>query len=205
MDWSDVAGASGYNLQEDDHPGFTSPLGRYLGSNTHFQVSGQANGTWYYRVQASNDGGESLWSETRSVYVGPVVLVYAPLVVRDYFFEPDEPNDTFEQAWGPLASGQTYHAYFPSESDNNDYYYLDLSAPHSLEIWLTNIPAGNDYALYVYDAAHALVPGGYSDNYDDADEHIALSSMPAGRYYVRVERVTGISHTQPYALRAVFR
>jgi hypothetical protein len=128
--------------------------------------------------------------------------VHLPLVVRDSFRDRYEPNDTFDQAWGPLASGQTYRAFFPSEADENDFYFFELTDAHSVEIWLSDILPGNDHALYLYDPAHALVD--YSDNYDDADEHIVQPSLPAGRYYVRVERFQGTTRTQPYALRVVF-
>ena len=128
--------------------------------------------------------------------------VYVPLVLRYYFPDPYEPNNSFAQAWGPLASGQTYHAYFPTEADENDYYYFDLPVARSVEIWLTDILPGNDHALYLYDAAQALVD--FSDEYDNADEHIFLASVPAGRYYVRVERFQGTTRTQPYVLRATF-
>jgi len=59
----------------------------------------------------------------------------------------------------------------------NDFYHFTMAAAHSVEIWLTNLPAGNDYDLYLYDAAHALV--GYSGTIGGGNEHIYLpASLP---------------------------
>ena len=64
-----------------------------------------------------------------------------------------EPNDQApSQANGPLVSGLTYYGVFPSGADVQDYYYIDLSAAHAVELWLTNIPAGQDYNLVLRNA-----------------------------------------------------
>jgi hypothetical protein len=203
VDWFDVAGATSYTLEEDDNDGFSSPDTRYSGANSQYPIVGQPLGTWYYRVRASNAAGDGGWSQVRSATVEPQALsVYLPLVLRSFFVDPYEPNDGFAEAWGPLVSGQDYRAYFPTEADEDDYYYFDLPAAHSVDIRLSGILPGNDHALYLYDAAHALVD--FSDEYDDADEHIYQASLPPGRYYVRVERFQGTTRTQPYVLRATF-
>jgi hypothetical protein len=208
VDWSSPSGATNYGLQEDDNPSFSSPTTRYSGPNSQFQVTGQPGGTWYYRVQASNAAGYSPWSNTRSVQVttqSNPSQVYLPLVLRNWSTstDPYEPNDTFETAWGPLVSGATYYGFFPTTADNNDFYYIDLPAAHSIEVWLTGLPAGNDYDLYLYDAAHVYIQ--HSGNVGTVDEHILVSNKPAGRYYIRVTREAGTSATQPYALRAVYQ
>jgi hypothetical protein len=85
VDWGDVTGATGYELQEDDNPDFTSPTVRYSGPDSQYQVSGQIAGLWYYRVRVSNAGGDSPWSSTISVSVFPSATlrfrVYLPLVL----------------------------------------------------------------------------------------------------------------------------
>ena len=67
LDWSEVSGATSYELQEDDNPDFTSPTVRYSGADSRYQVYGQGTGLWYYRVRASHAGGESPWSNTEWV------------------------------------------------------------------------------------------------------------------------------------------
>ena len=125
------------------------------------------------------------------------------LVLRSFFRDPYEPNDTFFQAWGPLVSGQTYRAYFPSESDPADYYYFEVPDTPDIEIWLTDIPAGNDYDLYLYNDLPAYID--FSGTVGSGDEHIFQANLDEGKYYIRLTREAGTSQTQPYALRAVFK
>jgi hypothetical protein len=69
--WNAVTGATRYRLEEDDNPEFESPTLRYAGVGTQFQVDIQPSGRWYYRVRASNLGGDSAWSNTESAGVIP--------------------------------------------------------------------------------------------------------------------------------------
>jgi len=67
--WGTVDGATGYTLEEDDNAGFSSPTTVYQGSNTSRNIVGKDLGTYYYRVKASNDFGESGWSNVESTTV----------------------------------------------------------------------------------------------------------------------------------------
>jgi hypothetical protein len=69
VSWSAVSGASGYTLQEDDNAVFSSPSTVYSGPDTSKLIAEQSVGTYYYRVWASNELGNSDWSETKSVEV----------------------------------------------------------------------------------------------------------------------------------------
>ena len=71
VDWSDVIGATKYRLEEDDSAEFSSPIVRYLGYSTQYQVTGRLPGVRYYRVRTSNAAGYSPWSNTEWVAVGP--------------------------------------------------------------------------------------------------------------------------------------
>ncbi|NIP41306.1 MAG: fibronectin type III domain-containing protein, partial [Gammaproteobacteria bacterium] len=75
VSWSASGGATGYTLEEDDHSGFTSPNTVYSGPNTSTSINGKDLGTYYYRVQASNDYGSSAWSNVESVLVTQEVEV----------------------------------------------------------------------------------------------------------------------------------
>lgn len=79
VDWNDVPGATSYRLEEGDDPGFISPTVRYMGDSSQYQVNGQQGGTWYYRVRASNQIGDGLWSNTESVSVIPAAPVLLPI------------------------------------------------------------------------------------------------------------------------------
>jgi titin len=108
VDWSDVAGASSFRLEEDDNAGFTSPAVRYMGTNSQFQVYGQETGLWYYRVRASNAGGDGLWSNLASVGVIPAAPVLAAIS------NPDG-NGRYLVDWGDVAGATSYRL----EEDDN--------------------------------------------------------------------------------------
>lgn len=118
--------------------------------------------------------------------------------------DPFEPNDTHQQAWGPVFSGGWIYALIYGPEDQNDYYWFEMTSPHTIQVWLQQIPSGHDYNLYLYDST-GLVLLGYSANPSNQDEHILTSVLPAGRYYIRVYAVQGYSTTEPYVLRSVYR
>jgi formylglycine-generating enzyme required for sulfatase activity len=88
VDWSDVTGAAGYTLEEDDNSSFTTPRVRYTGANSQYPVTGQGAGTWYYRVRATGPGCGSPWSNTESVNGPTPVKLFLPLIVRAYPPDP---------------------------------------------------------------------------------------------------------------------
>jgi hypothetical protein len=119
--------------------------------------------------------------------------------------DPYEPNNGFSQAWGSLGSDQIYRALFYAPSDQEDFYWFDMAPAHSIEVRLWDIPAGHDYHLYLYNAPQPLGLVGYSGNLGNTPEYIQTTTLPAGRYYVRVQRVAGYSATEQYSLRTIYR
>lgn len=79
VSWSAVSGATGYTLQEDDNASFSSPATRYSGAATQTAISGQAVGTWHYRVRATAGGLQSDWSAAVSTQVLPQAPVLATI------------------------------------------------------------------------------------------------------------------------------
>lgn len=71
VDWTDVAGATSYVLQEDDDPLFPTPTTAYSGTATALSVVGKAKGVYYYRVMAVCPGTDSPWSNIESAVVLP--------------------------------------------------------------------------------------------------------------------------------------
>ena len=131
-----------------------------------------------------------------------IAHIWVPLALKGALSDLGEPNDFIYQAWGPLISGIQYHAYLPPW-DVEDFYYIELFAPHSIEIWLRNIPQGTDYNLYLYDATFKLV--GYSGNVGNADEHILYADGQPGTYYIGVRRpFQQYGLIQPYLLTTMF-
>lgn len=76
-----------------------------------------------------------------------------------------------------------------------------MPAAHTIEAWLTDIPAGCDYDLYLRDASGLIKDSASGAN---ADEHILWGPVPAGRYYLVVVSIEGWNASVPYALRADF-
>jgi hypothetical protein len=111
VDWSDVEGATGYRLEEDDNPDFTSIVVRHEGSASEYQVSAQETGEWYYRVLASSAGGDSPWSNTVSTNV---VL---PAPVLDPIDNPDGDGSYLVQ-WSTVAVATAYQL---EEADNDGF------------------------------------------------------------------------------------
>ena len=111
VDWSDATAATSYELQEDDNSAFTSPIVRYSGANSQYQVTGQLGGTWYYRVRASNAGGNSPWSNTESVGVSPD----APLLLA--ISNPDGDEDYLVD-WNDVTGATSYRL---EEDDNSGF------------------------------------------------------------------------------------
>jgi hypothetical protein len=130
---------------------------------------------------------------------------FLPVLMRNYrdgFWET-EPNNTAAIANGPLRSDFVCYGTFPSASDANDYYYFDLAAAHTIELWLTNIQAGRNYDVVLRD--ENLVIRGYSANLGSSDEYIKTgAALDPGRYYIQVYNRDLSASSQEYHLRVVY-
>jgi C1A family cysteine protease len=69
VSWNAAYLAGMYVLQEDDNAAFSSPSTTYSGPEISTSITGNAPGTYYYRVKASNAWGDSGWSNLRQVTV----------------------------------------------------------------------------------------------------------------------------------------
>lgn len=71
LNWSNSEGAETYRVQVSDSGSFSSTAEDQSGlTSTEFQLSElQTGATYYWRVNASNEGGVSGWSETRNFTV----------------------------------------------------------------------------------------------------------------------------------------
>ena len=107
-----------------------------------------------------------------------------------------EPNDTPEQATGPLALGQTYQSYIWDEGDV-DVYTFGIDQPLIVQISLTHITAVADYDLFLSNEAGELLA---SSTRAIDRETIELSLQP-GTYYVTVESFSGFSQNEPYSVQ----
>jgi hypothetical protein len=167
-----------------------------------------ADTEYLFRVTAYDRAGSSERAQTR-VYVEPQ-RAYLPVLRnrwRDWYrYDIYEPNDAPSDAYGPLKSGQTYQSFIWNAEDTSDYYYFVPISTQQVRIVLTNIPAGNDYDLYVYH----LVGGQYpllwwSNGTGSGPEYLDFVPTPGTKYFVRVYPFKGYSSTQPYHLTVTYK
>jgi len=71
--WNSVSGSSSYTLQQDTNSSFSNPQVVLQGNVLSYVAMNQPNGTYYYRVSATNSTGTGPYSKTQSIAV-PVIL-----------------------------------------------------------------------------------------------------------------------------------
>ena len=187
LSWSSTERAMSYLLQESKDSSFSDAVQVYSDTQTSTILSDRGPTRYYYRVQAHNAYGASGWSNVQAV---------------DVLWEKEPNDEAITQANGPLISGLTYYGRFSSGVDKQDYYYLDLQSAQMVELWLSDIAAGQDYDLILRNAALQIV--GYSGELGNAIEHIRTITLPAGLYYIQVYNRSGSGSTQAYSLRVAY-
>jgi hypothetical protein len=125
VNWTSVGNADSYLLQEADNMAFTGATTAYSGAATQAAISGKADGTYYYRVRATNSEGDSDWSNVVSVYVGPIKKLFLPVVLNGFFARPAAPllapianpdgDGNFVVAWNAVSGATSYTLH---EDDN---------------------------------------------------------------------------------------
>ena len=66
VSWNSISNATSYTLQEATNNSFTNATTAYAGSSLSMAISNKSPGTYYYRVRASNTGGNSGWSNIQT-------------------------------------------------------------------------------------------------------------------------------------------
>ena len=133
-------------------------------------------------------------SATRTITISP-----APAGGTTY--NEVEPNDTMGTADAVGDSITTIVGYFPSSSDNDDYYQVTLLAGHTLTVDMTGPTAsGQDYDLYLYSAAGTQLA---SSTGSSTTEHLSYKNTNVSAtktLYIRVNRYYSYSSKTPYTL-----
>ncbi|MBB6184650.1 hypothetical protein [Oleiagrimonas soli] len=108
--WTSVSGATSYTLQEQVNGGSWSTV--YSGASTNKSTSGKANGTYSYRVRASNVGGNGPWSSTKTVRV-----VHAPPQPTSVNIVQTTSGSTYNflGVWASV-SGATYYEVYSTQT-----------------------------------------------------------------------------------------
>ncbi len=108
--------------------------------------------------------------------------------------DPYEPNDSFEEATGPVASGETITAYI-SWQDDVDFYFFEVSNTQPISASLSG-PFGTDYDLFLLDGRQVIA----SSESTRSEETIEFSPPRTGRYWIAVASYSGASTSDPYTL-----
>ncbi len=103
VQWSAVTGAYSYVLVQDSDPAFTSPITRYGGSATGYNVTGQPGGTWHYRTRATHGGLIGPWSASVSTTVDP-----APLSAPILSVLSDDRDGDYTLDWTDVTGATVY-------------------------------------------------------------------------------------------------
>jgi hypothetical protein len=145
-----------------------------------------------------------------TVTVYYITSAYLPSVSQNfasYFEGPQEvePNNALNvsQANGPIRSGQQYFGGFPSIDDQFDFFYFYLADKGTVQVELTSIPTGRDYNLHLYSDTAQLK--GYSGFLGNNDEHIAVSNLEPGVYFVAIDFSGGDPSSSQYKVTAIYK
>ncbi len=133
VSWIAATLAQIYILQEDDNVAFSSPDTGYTGPALFLNVRGKEEGTYYYRVRASNTAGDSDWSTVQSVRVGPPDTPVLNAI------DNDDGDGNYTVSWIAATLAQTYNL----QENNKD---LDLDS----ESGTSKLIRGRDIGTYVY-------------------------------------------------------
>ena len=126
--------------------------------------------------------------------------MFIPFTLRDYisYFEGPwevEPNNSAQEANGPLRSGRDYYGY---PNDAKDYFSIYLRAGGQIIIDLTNHTGSGVQLQLFYQTAGNIVAYDWNPPY-----HIDYTGSP-GRYYIYIYTESGHNTTTPYTLRVTY-
>jgi formylglycine-generating enzyme required for sulfatase activity len=102
--WTDVSDASSYSLEEDDNPSFGTPTEIFTGASNSKSISGKLDGTFYYRVKATNIYGDSPWSDTKSIKIEILNLPSTPSIS----LESTDTDGNYEVSWSSVSDADSY-------------------------------------------------------------------------------------------------
>jgi hypothetical protein len=186
-------------------PGFKSPpsvitvpLTTPIDHDVVFYIKVDNHGRYPYGLVPEYD-------EMNNVMAWPP-RVFLPCVLKRYrtWDTYYESNDHWLDAYGPLASGQTYRAY---PDDAEDYYYFTLPAKVTVNVTVTDFaPTSSNGTVALYGPAVGDERGDYIVHYGDDGRRLMHleESLGPGKYYIRVYTAQEHSTQQLYSLTMAY-
>jgi len=147
ISWSAVSGATGYVLQQADNASFTGAVTRYSGTATSYSVTGQRDGTWYYRVKAVHNTLQGDWSNTATTTVAPAPHS-APLLSA---IDNSDGDGSYQVSWSAVSGVLTSYTleesrtpYFedPDVAYSGSALYVDIT-DHAGGTWYYRVRASD--------------------------------------------------------------
>ncbi len=159
-----------------------------------FTNTGTAPATHTVTFTATDNTGVSS-TATRAITVNPSS---APPSTT---YSEVEPNDTMSTANSVGSSVTQIIGYFPSSSDNDDYFAVNLLAGHTLTVDMTGPTAsGQDYDLYLYSSGGTLLAKSEASSTTEHVSYKNTNSSASKTIYINVHRYASYSYTTPYTL-----
>jgi len=186
ISWANVSGATSYNVYRcsDSSIGLCGNPINSGASNSYNDMDGIAGTTYYYRITASNIGGESSYSDFDTGYkdIDPPVAPTAPSATDGTY------TDKVSITWTIVSGATTYNVYRCSDVPIN--FCTDISSNASSPYDDMNGTAGTVY-FYRIKASNIAGYSDYSD-YDTGHKAVTLEkpSTPSasdGTYTNKVE------------------
>ena len=153
---------------------------------------GEFIGNYLYAIGGHN---------TTDFFVTPLVqrllilgnMLDLPVVLNG---DSDSLNNNFASARPLVFNAAQIHQFYDT-FDFFDAYYFDQPNTSTVTVRLSQIPSGSDYNITVYDANKSV--RGSSTLAGNQSEAVTLL-LPAGRYYIMVERIFGQADSSNYRI-----
>lgn len=202
-----------YNLRVGTTPGgvdIVSPLAitdtglrkiPAVGNQYHMTTTALSNlprGAYYWSVQAIDNAFAGSPFATEATFIIPYYN-RLPLVMNNYttYFEgpwESEPNNSTDEANGPIRSGQPYYGY---PNDQKDYFSFYVRNPGTISMTLTN-DTGQGVQLQLR-YGDTFLTYSYAPPF-----HIEYAVDQPGWYYAFIFNESGWNSTTPYTLTGAY-
>jgi hypothetical protein len=111
VNWPEVTSTISYTLEEDDNNSFTHPTTYYITNSSQYAISNHVTGIWYYRLKASNEVGDSDWSNIESTSVKPKAPILNTITNADN-------SSNYILNWSAVTGALSYTL---QEANNTDF------------------------------------------------------------------------------------
>lgn len=141
ISWNSVSGATSYKLQEDTHSDFSQAKTITEGSELSYQITNKTDGTYYYRVSASNATGSSSFSNVQQIIVTTTPISLAAPVVQAI----NNPSGArqFQISWNSVTNAQGYTLQQSTTSNSSGFTTIFSGNSTSAQVTVTS--AGTYY------------------------------------------------------------